>query len=1168
MAIRRITNILALLVLSIGLHAQDFRATLTGIVTDPSGGAIPEATVKAISVETNTVKEAKTTTFGNYTIPYLNPGTYRIEVVAAGFQTLIRETIVLQVADKLNLPFQLKIGQAIQSVTVTDTQPVIETGSADRGLVFDPFKTQQYPLNGRQTYMLLSLTPGVIFTQEAFGPSGYSGTRGWDVSNAYKINGARTGQNLFLLNGAPISDKDGNWQLAPNVEAVQEFKVMTNTYDASYGRFGGGVVNTTIKGGSNTWHGDGFDYFRNTVLDANRTENKQTTPNKARPAHNQHQFGGVAGGALRKDNDFIFGSFEGWREVQPAAVVSSVPATGLIDGQHFADYGYTVYDPMTSQVCAAPANCRGSAYIRNPFPGNVIPRSRISPIAQKVLSYYPSPNYGAPNALSSNYLTNTNGRYRYDQPMVRWDHNFSDMDKIYALVTYQHGKEYRNSTGFVPPAGSGDINSQRTDQNYIAAWTHVLSPTSVLDVRGSFSRFTSSFPRYTDYDFTIDKLGMTNMPHAPTVLKSSVPRFDVNGLTNLFAGGSAGEWNTYNQFNFAPSVIFTKGTHSLRAGFEYNYVMQAIGNVGYANGYFNFDRGWTRQLSGFDGGTYDGSSIASLLLGNPANGQVDWQDNPYRTRPYLAIYVQDDWKVTRTLTLNLGLRYDVQVPWRERYDRSNRGWDFATKNPYSDAVLANWAKIKALEDAKNPKYPFPAVPNAMLGGFQFAGVNGQSSRLYDTDWTNFGPRVGVAWQVRPKTVIRAGAGAYYMSPTQNNTTTGFAQTTNYITSNDGFTPSAGTGLSGAYSLVDPFPTGVLQPTGAAAGLGTNIGRGVSFDPARFKIPRTYQYSFGIQQQLPLDILAEASYAGNYQTYINLGTAINEISLDDYNRSRADTAYNSTQVTNPFYNVLPANGGQGQNPTISRGSLLRPNPVFQGVTNNLTQWGRYRSDALQVKIEKRVLGGEKTGVFTYVLSYTFAKAFEANHRLQSWNLQEPLVYELDNTDKPHMLSFSGVWDLPIGQGRKFLNSGNAVARKLASGWQMDWIYTYTSGYPTGWPDLINSCADWHATDQNSSAWFNNNKSCYSTRQSYTFRLVPDRFSDIRNPATKQLNIAVEKTTRINDRFRFVIRAESFNLTNTPGYAGPDTSFGSDRFGMLPNNQQNWPRLVQLSSKIFF
>jgi hypothetical protein len=1157
---------LVLVTLAIGAFAQDFRATLTGIVTDPTSAAIPGATVKAINVSTNTAKEVKSTNIGNYTIPYLDPGTYTIEAAAPGFQTLIRENIVLRVADKVNLPLQMTVGLTTESVTVTADQAVVETASADRGLVFDPVKTQQFPLNGRQTYMLMSLTPGVIFTQEAFGPGGFSGTRGWDVNNAYKINGARTGQNLFLLNGAPISDKDGNWQLAPNVEAVQEFKVMTNTYDASYGRFGGGVVNTTIRGGGNEWHGDVFDYFRNTVLDANRTENKQV--NKERPAHNQHQFGGVVGGPIRKNRDFVFGSFEGWREVQPASVISSVPAPGLAGGQNFADYGYKIYDPMTTKPCVAPADCRGSAYIRDPFPDNVIPASRINPVAAKVLSYYPQANGPDPMALSSNYYTNTNGRYRYDQPMGRWDHNFSDNDKFYTLVTYQHGKEYRNSTGFAPPAGSGDINSQRTNQNYIAAWTHVLNPTTVLDVRGSFGRFTSHFPRYTDEDFTIDQLGMTKMPHAPTNTKSSVPRFCVDSLTCLFSGGSAGEWNTYNQWNFTPSLMLTRGSHTIRTGFEYNWVAQAYGNRSYSNGYFNFNRDWTRQLSGYNQGTYDGSSVASLLLGYPASGQVDWNDNPYRSRPYYAGYVQDDWKLTRTLTLNLGLRYEVQVPFVERWNGSNRGFDLVTKNPLSDAVLAKWREIKEQEDAKNPKYPYPDVPSVLTGGFLFAGVNGQPRRLYDTDWSNVGPRVGIAWQVVPGTVIRAGAGVYYQSPTQNDTTNGFAVTTNYQTSTDGMTPNAGLNHSGPYSLVDPFPSGILKPAGASDGLLTNIGRGVSWDSARFKIPRTYQYSFGIQHQLPGNILAELSYAGNYQIYINLGTNFNEMPLVHFNRAFTDTTYASTQVPNPFYGILPLNGGQGQNPTISRSSLLRPNPIFQGMTDNLTQWGRYRSDALQTKIEKRVLGGESTGVLTWVLSYTFSKGFEENHRLQNWNLEEPLVKEVDYQDKPHMLSFSGIYDLPVGKGRKYFNLSNRAANNLISGWQAVWIYTYTSGYPTGWPDLVNSCGDWHAANQNRYAWFNNDKSCYKSRQSYTLRVVPDRFPDIRNPATKQLNFALEKSTQIGERYRFVLRAEAFNITNTPGYGGPETSFGSDRFGRLPDNQQNWPRLVQFSGKIYF
>ena len=274
------------------------------------------------------------------------------------------------------------------------------------------------------------------------------------------------------------------------------------------------------------------------------------------------------------------------------------------------------------------------------------------------------------------------------------------------------------------------------------------------------------------------------------------------------------------------------------------------------------------------------------------------------------------------------------------------------------------------------------------------------------------------------------------------------------------------------------------------------------------------------------------------------------------------------MPNPFYGILPANGGQGQNVTIDRGGLMRPNPIFQGMTDNLSQWGRYRSDALQTKIEKRMMGGENLGAFTWVLSHTFSKGFEQNHRLNNWNLDEPLIYEVDNNHKPHTLSFSGIWDLPVGKGRKFFNPAAGWASQLVSGWQTVWIYTYNSGYPTGWPDLINKCGDWHAASQDRDHWFNNDKSCYSTRPGNTFRTNPDRFSDILNPSQKQLNVALEKTTRVSERYRFTIRAEAFNVTNTPNYAGPNTDFNSDRFGRLPDNQQNWPRLVQLSAKFFF
>ena len=496
-----IRSLALILLISAFAFAQDFRATIIGQVTDSSGAAIPNATIKAVGVATNQVTEVRSTADGHYTIPYLNPGAYNIEVSCPGFKTYRNSGIELRTADKRELKVTLDVGELTQEVTVVAQQENIETATASRGLNFDPIKTQEYPLNGRQTYMLMSLTPGVIFTQEQFGAGGYSGTRGWDISNAYKINGGRTGESQFLLNGAPISDKDGTWQIAPNVEAVQEFKVMTNTYDAQFGKFTGGVVNTTIKSGSNEWHGSVFEYFRNTVLDANTTQNNRV--GQPRSAHHQNQFGGVVGGPIRKDKDFVFFSFEGWRETIPFSVINNVPPTALRDGQHFSQYGYKIYDPMTTHACGAAGEpCSQSAYYRNPFPGNVIPASRINPIGAKILALWPSANGPNPDAVAQNYYATSNvGRYRYDQPMGRWDHVFGQNDRFYAMASLQHGTEFRNSNGFPSPAEDGDIYSARTPQTYIADWTHIMGPTMVLDVRGSFGRLTQSFPRTGELRF-------------------------------------------------------------------------------------------------------------------------------------------------------------------------------------------------------------------------------------------------------------------------------------------------------------------------------------------------------------------------------------------------------------------------------------------------------------------------------------------------------------------------------------------------------------------------------------------------------------------------------------------------------------------------------------------
>jgi Carboxypeptidase regulatory-like domain len=1168
-------SVLALLLLSAGLYAQDFRATLGGTVTDPSGAAIPNATVKATNIAVNSTKETKTTSEGLFTIPYLEPGDYTIEVSAKGFQLMKRTDITLQVAMKLNLPIQMTVGQMTQEVTVTGQQEVIDTADASRGLVFDPIKTQEYPLNGRQTYMLMSLTPGVVFTQEQFGASGFSGTRGWDVNNSYKINGARTGESLFLLNGAPISDNGGSWQLAPNVEAVQEFKVMTNTYDSSYGRFGGGVVNTTIKSGSNTWNGDVFDYWRNSVLDANFFQNNVQGLKKG--FHNQHQFGGVVGGPIRKDKDFILGSFEGWQEVVPFPALASTPNAILRDGQHFNDLGYKIFDPLTTHACnAATEPCQGQTYISNPFPNNVIPQNRISPIGSKILSYFPTEN--GPG-ITNNFIAAGNlGRYWYNQPMVRWDHVFGQNDKFYSLFTFQQGHEYRSSTGFPKPAATGNTNNERNDKNIIVDWTHVMSSAMVFDLRASFGRFVQTTPGYSDFSTNAKTLGMTGFTPSPSSPGDVAPSINLGNYSMpILSGGTAYSWNSYNQFNFTPSVTLTHGSHTLRGGFEVNYVTNGNVNTGSSNGIFTFNSTWTQQLPALHQNATDGSSVASLLLGYPTGGSISYNDSQYRSRPYYGFYVQDDWKVSSRLTLNVGLRYDVQIPWLERYNRENRGWDPNFKQPNSDAILANWANLKAQYDAANPnaKYPYPAPPSALTGGYLFPGVNGAPSRLYNTDWTNIQPRLGFAYRIGAKTVLRGGAGIYYQSSTQSGTTTGFTQSTGYTTSLDGgVTPAAGASLTGPYSLVNPFPNGFAAPTGNTRGSQTNIGNGVSYDPAGFSIPRTYQYSFGIQQELFHSIVAEVSYAGNYQNHINLGQNLNHETFAAQQIAIADPSYYSRSLPNPFFGFVPVTSSLGNSANIAANNLFRPDPIYQGITNNLIQQGWYRSDQLQVRFEQRAFGSAgghgNAGVFTWVLSYAFSKAFEANHRLNDWNINEPIIKEIDNTDKAQNLSISGVWDLPFGHEQRFLNVSNKVARVVVDNWRLTPILSYESGNPTGMPNLINFCGDWHAKAQNENSWINSDRTCYAQlANGNVLRTNPDRFSDIRDPSVGPfINVAMEKTIPMGERYKLQFRAESFNLFNHPQRPGPNTDINNTLFGQLPKSQLNFPRLIQLAAKFYF
>jgi hypothetical protein len=1154
------------IVLAVCAGAQDFRATISGRVTDSSGAAVPGAKIRAIQQSTNEIVPSVADQDGFYTLPYLQPSTYAIEAEASGFSLRRIERITLMVAQKLDLPIQLEVGKVSDKIVVMADVEELQTADASGGLNFDSLITSEYPLNGRQVYMLMDLTPGVLFTQEEFGSSGYSGTRGWDVTGSYVMNGGVQGTNSFSLNGAPVS-LTGTWQLAPNMDAIQEFKVMTNTYDAAIGRTGGGSVNTTLKSGSNRWHGTMFDFLRNSILDANYTQNNQV--GAPRGKHITNQFGGTMGGPLQRDKDFIFVSFEGFRERVPFPVVADVPPMDLRDGQHFTEYKITIYDPLTGHVCVDKVDVSGtcsSTYIRKPFPGNVLPPSRISPIAQKILSFYPAPN--APGFTQNFVFSNSTGQYRYDQPMVRWDRVIDPENRVYALFTYQHGHEYRNQTGIPGPAAGGNIWTQRTDFNIIADWTRILSPQAIFDLRASFGRFTSYFPDGdTSTGITAQDLGM-NVVHAPTSTTNFPPRFTVDQFSNLFGNGSnLYTWSTDNQYNIVPTVTLTRGSKTIKFGADLVYAMRGSGSIGQANGQFGFTRYATQQYPLTAGSSTVGSGVADLLLGIPGSGFVDWNDTFYRTWPYFGFFVQNDWKVASHLTLNLGLRYDVQVPWVERWNRTDTGFDFNAVNPLSAAILPVWQKDQAAYDATNPRFPYPAPPPALLGGKTFLTPGG-TRRAYLTDWQNIQPRFGVAWLFAKQTVLRAGFGIYHRTATQTNYTDGYSEQTGYIRSLDGdMTPSAS--VTGPYSLANPFPNGLIVPPGSALGLLTNVGNGVSFDGKQRLIPRTFQYSFGLQRRFPLSVLIDASYVGSITDHDTMSTNMDYMPMADFLQGQAVNNFLDRTVPNPFFGILPLNSTFGASSSIAAKYLYYPYPLFNGVTMSTNPWAVYRYDSLQLRAEKRFLGNRNAGgAFTTILSYTFSKNFQTATRLNNWDYAETPVHELVSYDKPQNLSLSGVWDLPFGKGRHFFTGTNRALDAVIGGWTLNLIYRYNSGFPVSGMNVVFSCSSLLIADQTHDQWFNNTKSCYKALPSYTLRTAPDRYPWLRQMDNTTVNLAGAKTFLLTEHWRFNLRAEAFNLLNHPLYGAPDTTYTDARFGMLPVGQQNFPRLIQISAKVLF
>lgn len=1147
-----------------GLFGQDARARIAGKVVDQSGAPIPHATIAVTELSTGVTLSDTTQDSGSYELLYLIPGHYKMTVSAQGFKSYERTDVELRVADRLTLDVTLTVGQVSESITVTSEVSVVDAASASLGQVTDKRRIVDMPLPGGNSLTLAQFAPGVIYT----GPPNHPtlGVGAVDQVSAISVNGTRKGNVEFTVDGTP-SMAGTTVSFSPPTEMVSEVKVQTATYDASFGRVPGGNVNIVLRTGDNQFHGVAQWFHTNQHLEGLTLFSRQFLYNPAtgplddakrqsvNPLNILNRYGLTLSGPVvvpklydGHNRTFWVFSYEGLsRPVQALGKPVNVPTlaerTGDFSALLQAGGNYQIYDPAT---IAAAGN---GHFSRQPFPGNIIPASRLDKTALGLLNYYPLPN--TPGTIDGlhNFTPQTSQSNDQKNLVGKVDHNFNERHR--AFVRYNYASQFYIANPMVGTT-TNVADRYRQSQGGVFDDVFVISPALLNDFRVGFTRFgTTNEPEMRGFDLT----GAGFSPALQAAIDPRALQFPDLAVTNYQElGGADNNDNVSNYLTGSDDITWSRGAAIFRMGAEFRLYRENSSNLLAQNPTLNFNQKWTKGPLDSSPVSPVGQGLASFLLGLPSGGSVALKDSFADQSYNYAGYFQTDWRVSRTLTINAGVRYDYDAPVTERFNRSVRGFDFTSASPLSAQVLANYARLK------------PAVPLsqfAVNGGLTFAGYNGQPREIWNASRVNFAPRFGLAWQVRPDTVVRAGYGIFYVpqgvdrkSVNQN----GFAATTT-------LNPSLDNGLHFVANLSNPFPDGLTQPLGAEGGLLTGVGQAVTFFPANLKTAYMQRFSLGVQRQLPKRIFFDASYVGNRGTRLGVSRQYNAVPAQYLStsavRDQAAIDYLTAQIANPFNPLLPGTNLSGA--TVARQQLLRPMPQFTGATaDEPVGYSWYHS--FQLLTERRFAYG-----FTAQFNWTFSKFMEATDFLNDTDpLPEKVISDLD---RRHVFHLSGIYELPFGKGKPLLSGAHGVTRVVAEGWQLDVSWQHNSGAPLGFGNvlLVMSPEDiaLPSGEQTIANWFNtaafNRKS--TDQLANNIQTVSTRFSGVRAPSMDMWNMSAIKNFSLRESLRLQFRAEFLNAFNHTDLAAPNTTPTNTLFGAITAANVS-PRFIHFGLKLIF
>ena len=1114
--------------------SQTHTATVRGLVRDGSAAVVENAAVSLANVDQQRHWDARTGETGEYVLLQIPPGNYKLVVEAPGFKKYERHGLILQVAQTAELDVSLDLGGVTDSVQVTEETPLLEPASSFLGEVVNSRSAEALPLTTRNITQLVALTPGISDSTNFRAPAFSSGN---STRVAFSSSGGRGVTNEVMLDGSPQTVMQVNQPAyIPMPEAVQEFNVQTNSLPAEYGRSGGAVINIVHRSGTRDFHGVLYEFLRNDKLNATAFFDNRNGLKKA--SQRGHEFGFALGGPLTTSRKTTF-FYLNWQRIlvsAPATQTFTVPTERMRNG----DFGEVaqVYDPTSIDAGGR----------RSPFAGNRIPSSRWNPIGVNLLKYYPNPT--SPR-LANNFVARSTELPSATDFSIKIDRRLSDRHNLFGRFSLEDWSD-KHPNFFGNPASPDAVRAFGLNRSATLDDSYSRGGWIFHGNYGYAYCGGGSDPAAPGFDLT--SLGF------PASLKTGLqvanfPTIMLSGFPNLGpAAPSQVSKFTFETHAFIADATRVIGSHTVKLGGSYRIHRGSLFRPNWPAGLFQFSEGFTRET--FNGNS-GGNSVASLLLGLPFGlptaGGAGYEPALALQSLYGAIYVQDDWRVNSRLTLNLGFRWDSDRPLTERFDRTS-WFDFNATLPLAAPGIG-----------------------PLRGGLVFAGRNGAPRGNKDSDNNNFAPRVGLAYRLTSKIVLRSGFGVMY-SPT-----TGFGPTADTVgaLSFNAFTDLVGTidgGRTPFTTLSDPFPKGFNQPANGRDGLLTFIGQNVNAQVRGDRTPYVTQWHFNAQYELKNQMLFDLGYAGSSGVRLLAQAQLNQLPGqylalgDGLNRV----------VANPLYGIVPATSALGQ-PTTTAGQLLRPYPQLN---NLMYTWGSFSHSSyhsLQAKFRKRYRGG-----LQMLAAYTWSKMLDDNTGALTGGNQNPAFTDnnrrdLDKSyssfDIPHRMVVHFEYELPFGAGRPFL-SHHGVLNAVAGGWRVSGIAAAQSGVPISVTSVQNTTNSFGGNQRPNRTGLTSrtpggvkdridnylDRAAFSNPPRYTFgnngRFLPEN----RGPGRQSWDVSFAKSFPIGELFRLDFRAETFNLLNRANFVGPATVFGQPQFGTIRQTEN--PRWIQLALKLNF